>query len=45
MREFLIGIDVGGTNIKLMIMDTRFSVVAKTSIPTNVSEGYDRICI
>lgn len=43
MREFLIGIDVGGTNIKLMIMDTMLSVVAKTSIPTNVSEGYDRI--
>lgn len=43
MREFLIGIDVGGTNIKLMIMDTMFTVVGKTSIPTNVAEGYERI--
>lgn len=43
MTEFLIGIDVGGTNTKLMIMDTSFNVVKKTSIPTNVSEGYERI--
>lgn len=41
MREGLLaGIDVGGTNIKLMLMTTEKIVLEKRSIPTKYEEGY-----
>lgn len=43
MSRFLIGIDVGGTNIKIMIMTDTYEVVAKTSIPTHAELGYEKI--
>lgn len=43
MGEYYIGIDVGGTNIKIMIMDVSNKVVAKTKIPTNAELGYECI--
>lgn len=41
MKHFLIGIDVGGTNTKLMIMTSSFEVFAFNSIPTNYEAGYE----
>lgn len=43
MLKYLIGIDVGGTNIKIMIMDTNLTVIEKTSFPTMAEKGYDVI--
>lgn len=34
MDGYLMGIDVGGTNIKIMIMDGNYQAAAKCSIPT-----------
>ena len=41
MSAYLIGIDVGGTAIKMMIMDTCFQVIGQTSVPTDAPGGYD----
>ena len=43
MDSYLIGIDVGGTNIKMLIMDTSLRPLEKCSIPTNAPEGYENI--
>ncbi len=43
MRKYLIGIDVGGTNIKVMLMDTNRIVADKISFPTLAEDGYDII--
>lgn len=43
MNNYVMGIDVGGTNIKIMIMDERRRVVAKQSIPTWRENGYEEI--
>lgn len=43
MEGYLIGIDVGGTNIKMMIMDGDYQVAARCSIPTFRNTGYDEI--
>lgn len=36
MQEYLIGIDVGGTNTKIMVMDTHFNVLGEQITPTNL---------
>lgn len=41
MEKFLIGIDVGGTNIKIMVMEQSGSILGKCSIPTKREEGYE----
>lgn len=41
METFLIGIDVGGTNIKIMVMERGGLVLGKCSIPTKREEGYE----
>jgi len=41
--EFLIGIDVGGTNIKIMIMKKDLHIFAECSIKTRVESGYEVI--
>ena len=38
---YLIGIDVGGTNTKLMIMNEQQEVIAKRQIATRGEEGYE----
>lgn len=43
MEQYLIGIDIGGTNIKMMIMDSRLREVEKRSIPTQPSKSYETI--
>lgn len=43
MHQYLIGIDVGGTNIKMMIMDETGGETAWTSIPTMAEQGYEVI--
>jgi len=41
--NFLVGIDVGGTNIKIMIMTLRLEVLEFSSIKTNAEQGYEII--
>jgi len=43
MAHYLIGIDVGGTNIKYMVMDGEKRVVSKNSIPTYRNDGYEKV--
>lgn len=43
MERYLIGIDVGGTNIKFMIMTDSFRFIAKKSIKTEAWLGYEEI--
>lgn len=43
MERYLIGIDVGGTNIKIMIMTDTFHCLSKSSIKTQAEMGYDKI--
>lgn len=43
MSEIYIGIDVGGTNIKIMLMDSKKTILDSSSIPTLRDEGYERI--
>ena len=43
MHRYLIGIDVGGTNIKIMIMTEELRVFGKRSIPTRHEEGYEAV--
>ena len=35
MKSYVVGIDIGGTNTKLGIVDSRGTVLAKDSIKTN----------
>jgi glucokinase len=42
-RQFLVGLDVGGTNIKIMIMTVSFEIVAFSSIATGFEQGYEII--
>ncbi|MFL5758883.1 MAG: ROK family protein [Thermomicrobiales bacterium] len=41
--RYQIGVDVGGTNTKLAVLDTAGEIVAKTLIPTHAHEGHDRV--
>lgn len=43
MKDYLLGIDVGGTNIKMMIMNSNFDVLDFCTIKTNRDLGYDVI--
>ena len=47
MKSYVVGIDIGGTNTKLGIVDSRGTVLAKDSIKTNinVSKIISKICI
>ena len=48
MREVFVGIDLGGTNIKIGCFDKSLQLLAKTSIPSHVERDpesiVDRIC-
>lgn len=39
MKRYMLGIDLGGTNIKAGIYDTDFIAVKERSIPTEVAKG------
>ena len=43
MDEVFIGVDLGGTNIKIGCLDSDLTVIAKTSIPTEVESGPESI--
>ena len=43
MAEYLIGIDVGGTNIKILVMTSNFEVLDWRVIATQKDLGYERI--
>jgi len=42
---YRIGIDLGGTNIAAGIVNEKFEIVAKDSVPTVVTEGADRVAL
>jgi len=41
--QHLIGIDLGGTNIKAALMDLRGNIIAKKEIPTQADEGPEAV--
>lgn len=41
---FYIGVDIGGTNVKAGIIDEKGKIIAKSSIPTDKSFDYIKIC-
>lgn len=41
MSEYLIGIDVGGTNTKILLTDTSFSVIGERMIPTRLDLPFE----
>jgi glucokinase len=41
--SYQVGVDVGGTNTKLAVLDAAGGVVAKTVIPTHAQEGHERV--
>ena len=43
MKDTFVGIDVGGTNIKIMLMDCEKTIIADHSIPTEKEKGRNSI--
>lgn len=43
MSELFVGIDLGGTNIKVGVFDGEMSLVGKTSVPTNADMGVEAV--
>jgi glucokinase len=41
--SYQVGVDVGGTNTKLAVLDASGRVLAKSVIPTQAHEGHDRV--
>lgn len=39
MSQFTIGIDLGGTNIKAAIFDSKYNIVAEKHVPTEAAKG------
>ncbi|QDX95712.1 ROK family glucokinase [Brevibacillus laterosporus] len=42
-KRMIIGVDIGGTTIKVALLDELGNIIAKTQIPTPVPEGEDAI--
>ncbi|WP_255253183.1 ROK family glucokinase [Brevibacillus laterosporus] len=42
-RRMIVGVDIGGTTIKIALLDPNGEIITKTQIPTPVSEGEDAI--
>lgn len=40
-KKYRIGVDVGGTNVKIALVDTEGSIVYSNSIPTRAEMGYE----
>jgi len=43
MARFIVGIDLGGTNIKAGLLDKKANLIARTTIPTEASKGKESI--
>ena len=41
MAKNRIGIDVGGTNVKIALVDTKGKIVYSNSVPTRAEMGYE----
>ena len=41
--RYCIGVDLGGTNIAVGLVDENYNIVKKSSVPTNVARGADAI--
>ena len=39
MKEIFVGIDLGGTNVKIGCFDSELNMVSKTSVPTDAEMG------
>ena len=39
MKKIFVGIDLGGTNVKIGCFDSQLNLVSKTSVPTNARMG------
>ena len=39
MKNAYIGIDIGGTNVKIGLFDSQISLLCKTSVPTKADMG------
>lgn len=44
MKKYRIGVDLGGTNVAVGIVDENLSIVKKDSVKTDVEGGADAIC-
>ncbi|MDE5700508.1 MAG: ROK family protein [Lachnospiraceae bacterium] len=42
-KQVAVGIDLGGTAVKIGLVDTSYEVVAQTSIPTNGDRPYEQV--
>ncbi|MCR8963931.1 ROK family glucokinase [Brevibacillus halotolerans] len=42
-KRMIVGVDIGGTTIKIALLDPNGEIITKTQIPTPVSEGEDAI--
>ena len=42
--KYYLGIDLGGTNTKIGILDENGTIVAKGSVPTHIQEGPEAAC-
>ena len=40
---YTIGVDLGGTNIAVGIVDENYKIIARNSTPTNLGRDYDEI--
>ena len=40
-KKYRVGVDVGGTNVKIALVDTEGSIVYSNSIPTRAEMGYE----
>lgn len=43
LNKVTIGIDLGGTNIKIGLVDDKYGIIAQTSIPTNASRPCEQV--
>lgn len=43
MARYVVGIDLGGTNIKSGLLDRKGNLIARTSVPTEASKGKETI--
>lgn len=42
-KQVVIGIDLGGTAVKIGILDASYEILAQTSIPTNAQRPYEEV--
>lgn len=43
MKSYIIGIDLGGTNLKAALFDSSFNLLHETSVPTEAAQGPEHV--